>query len=59
MILHWPQITLLILVFLQICIHMGKHGEPRGTYNGGWRLLDAASLMILLYFGGFFTEVRP
>jgi hypothetical protein len=50
----WPQGIVLTLLFLEVCIHMSKNGEPRGNYNAGARLFDAGLTVGLLYWGGFF-----
>jgi len=51
----WPEGILLGLLFIEICLHMGRHGEPRGNYNAGLRLFDAAILVTILWWGGFFA----
>ena len=57
MTLHWPQITILILIVLQIGISLAKDGQPKtGKWSFGWSLFNASILLTLLYFGGFFNQ---
>jgi hypothetical protein len=51
----WPEGILLGLIFIEICVAMSCHGQPRGNYNAGLRLFDAALLLGLLVWGGFFV----
>jgi hypothetical protein len=51
----WPQGIYLALVFLTICGHASKNGQPReGHYDLGLSLLNAALGGGLLFWGGFF-----
>lgn len=55
MILHWPQITMLVLLVLGLGISMEQHGRPKtGTHSFWSQLFAAAITFTLLYFGGFF-----
>lgn len=54
MTMGWPQIIVLILVFLDFCVALAMHGEPRGNFNAGMNLFDKAILIAILYWGGFF-----
>ena len=54
MILHWPQLIMLIFIAAEMGLQIAKHGEPkRGKYN----LLSASIawgiIVYLLYCGGF------
>jgi hypothetical protein len=54
MLLHWPQITMAVLMLLEIGFFIAKHGEPRkGNYSVWEKLFSVALLGALLYFGGF------
>lgn len=53
MIWEWPQITLAVLMVLELGISMGKHGQPRDPYSFWTSLFGAAIVATLLYFGGF------
>jgi hypothetical protein len=55
--LNWPQIVLLILIVMTMLIHAKKHGETR-EWNIYANLFDEAILIIILYFGGFFTNCQ-
>lgn len=51
----WPQGIMLALLFLSICVHASKNGQPReGHYDLGTALLSAAITVGLLFWGGFF-----
>lgn len=51
----WPQITILVLVFLEFVGALSKHGEPRPPYNAGLTLLGSGILLVVLWWGGFFA----
>ncbi len=52
----WPQGIMLALLFLVLCVHASKNGQPRtGTYDLGAALLGTALQLGLLYWGGFFA----
>ena len=54
--MEWPQITILILYFLHLCIAFSKHGEPKDSnYNAGVAMFDVGAYIAILYFGGFFN----
>jgi len=55
MFLKTPQIILLILMVLGLGIHMAKHGQSQGEYNGWIKLVDVCIAIALLYWGGFFN----
>lgn len=60
MILHWPQVTYLILLVIGVAISAEKHGKPRtGNYSFPTSLVAAAIISAILYFGGFWTGVQP
>jgi hypothetical protein len=57
MILHWPQITYLVLAVLGIGISLAKHGEPKtGEHNFLTTVLAFALICWILYEGGFFNQ---
>jgi hypothetical protein len=51
---HWPQITMIVLIGMEVGLHMANHGKPRDSYNIWLKLIDAAVLVWLLRAGGFF-----
>lgn len=52
----WPEGILLSLLFLAVCQHASKNGQPRdGRYDLGTALLAAAINIGLLWWGGFFA----
>lgn len=55
MVFEWPQIIYTILLFLNVCIYVGKHGEEKtGKYNAGTGLFCSGVVFFLLYQGGFY-----
>ena len=49
----WPQIILLLWLFIAICYVANQHGNPREPYNF-WALLVGMVLeVLLLWWGGF------
>ena len=55
MILHWPQITVIVLAAIGVGIHFAKHGQPKSeSYNGVVQMILVAIEFWLLYEGGFF-----
>jgi hypothetical protein len=54
MIMHWPQITLIVLFALGLGIGVAQHGQPQGP-NNFWTTAIATALQLgLLIAGGFF-----
>ncbi len=53
-VLEWPQITLLVLFFVEALFQAAKHGEPRDNYCIGSWLFGFLILFSLLIAGGFF-----
>ncbi|HEX8414750.1 MAG TPA: hypothetical protein VF637_12820 [Sphingomicrobium sp.] len=54
--LGWPQGIYLALLFLAICNHASKNGQPRtDKHDLGMALFGAAISLSLLYWGGFFS----
>jgi hypothetical protein len=52
----WPQGIYLAILFLSVCSHASKNGQPRtGTYDLGTALFASALICGLLYWGGFFS----
>lgn len=59
MIMHWPQIAVLVLYVLSVGVHLARHGQPRdGKYNFIGSLVMAVILLSLMYAGGFFGGVE-
>jgi hypothetical protein len=54
MILHWPQMTFLLLTFMGFGLVVAKHGQPRDNYNIITSVIDLVATLVLLYYGGFF-----
>jgi len=54
MILHWPQITYVVLAMLGLGVNLAKHGEPQKPHNAYTSIISLALSITLLYFGGFF-----
>ena len=60
MIFEWPQIVWAAGAFLGLVIHLSKSGQPTGVkFDPGMALARIAIWTTVLYFGGFFTAVRP
>jgi hypothetical protein len=58
MILHWPQITLIVINAIGLGIHLARNGQSRDeSYSFGWQLSAAVLDFWLLYEGGFFGAV--
>ena len=57
MTMGWPQIIVLILVFLDFCVALAMR-EPRGNFNAGMNLFDKAILIAILCGAGFFEAAR-
>lgn len=55
MIIHWPQITYIILMSLSLGATLVLNGKPRENYSFGISLLSVGITVSLLYMGGFFT----
>lgn len=56
-ILHWPQLSILCLAFMDLGISLAKDGESKKEqkYSFLRNLLGAAIMVSLLYAGGFFS----
>lgn len=52
--MHWPQITMIVLMAVAWTGAAIKHGEARPPYSIGWASLGTALSTGLLYAGGFF-----
>jgi hypothetical protein len=51
----WPQGILLWLLLVGVGLNLGRDGKPRGgNYSFFWSLVNAAVLLGLLLWGGFF-----
>ncbi|WP_428619467.1 hypothetical protein [Reyranella sp.] len=57
---QWPQITWAVWACVVVLVAVAMDGEPKtGKFNGTAALIALFVSATLLYFGGFFTEVRP
>lgn len=54
--MHWPQITVIVLLAISGTINLFSHGKPKGDYNFWAWLISFAIWMILLINGGFFSQ---
>lgn len=60
MIFHWPQYIYLILIIGGLLVSAVKHGEEnKDTYNFNRSFTSAVTVLLLLYFGGFFAGATP
>lgn len=50
---HWPQWVMLALISTGVVLHISKHGEQIGEYNGVARFANACIMIWLLWCGGF------
>ena len=58
MVLHWPQITMIVLGAIGLGVHMARHGKAKDeSYNAITQVLMLAFEFWLLYEGGFFGAV--
>lgn len=53
-----PQIIMITLTGMSLGVHLVKHGEARPPYSAGLGLLGACLEIGLLYWGGFFGDLR-
>lgn len=54
--LHWPQITIIVLVLLSTVSTAIMHKEPRtGQYNVLSTMIADGLMVWILYCGGFFS----
>lgn len=52
----WPEGILLALMFLTLCTHATKNGQPReDNYDLGTAMINAGLVLCLLWWGGFFA----
>jgi len=59
MIMHWPQITLIVFAAIGVGIHMARNGQARDdSYAAIPRLIVVAIELWILYEGGFFGAVQ-
>lgn len=57
---QWPQIAWACFVGFGLVCAIAKDGEPRtGKHSLALSMLALCISATLLYFGGFFTEIRP
>lgn len=53
------SIILLALAFMELGIHLAKHGEDRtGKYNFWIGLISAAIYLVLYYYAGVFDNFK-
>jgi hypothetical protein len=56
MLQFWPQIVYLSLLGAGLVIVLTRHGKPKeGNYDARIDLFSSALVLLLLYFGGFFS----
>lgn len=56
MVLHWPQVTLLVLMVLGLGVSLARNGQYRHEkYSFGFDVVAKAILLFLLFKGGFFN----
>jgi len=51
--MHWPQITMIVIMAINGGIFLVKHGNQREPYNFWGYLISAIIMVTILYFGGF------
>jgi len=51
----WPEGILLALVAIEFATHCEKAGQPRSPYSPVTHLINAAVVLGLLWWGGFFA----
>lgn len=49
----WPQITMIVLILIEMCCAARLHGKPRDNYNFWYWLVGQVILVTLLYYGDF------
>lgn len=54
MVLHWPQITYIVISTLGIGISIAQHGKPRSNENAFTTIIASCIAYALMYAGGFF-----
>ena len=60
MVLHWPQVCMLIWIAAEIGFKVAMHGTPRSEeHNWFVSAIVSAAFVVLLYFGGFWTGGKP
>lgn len=56
----WPQIVIVCFMVLQIICMCILHGRmPSQPYDARYLFVRIPLWMIVLYYGGFWTEFRP
>lgn len=53
--MHWPQITMIILMAMGLGISLANHGKPRSNENAVITIIANVISLGLLYMGGFFS----
>lgn len=52
--MHWPQITMIVLITLGLGVNLAEHGKPRTPHNFIVSLISAGISVALMSAGGFF-----
>lgn len=55
--MHWPQVTMIVLIAAGVGIEMVKHGEPQGNHNFWTTAISSVITVSLLIAGGFFNQI--
>ncbi len=56
MILHWPQVMMLVFIIVRVVAHVFRNGEnATGVYSGGGAVIHAVAMSYILYAGGFWS----
>jgi hypothetical protein len=50
----WPQITILVMMFISLCVTIHKSGKEQNTKNLITYIISAIITLFLLYMGHFF-----
>lgn len=57
--MYWPQVIWAVLVLLGLGIELARHGQTRtGKHSFWWQLFGSATVALLLWCGGFFSQAR-
>ena len=52
--MHWPQVTMIVLLALKVGIHLAKHGEPIPFRYSFYKSLFGVGVFVtILWFGEF------
>ncbi len=53
----WVPGVWLFLVVLHVVVHISKHGEARGPYDGPTAFISGAIYAAFFWWGGFFAPL--